>query len=241
LDAGAPWCIQTTCLLTLLLHHCPCTVCCCHQGALIFGEKITIFTLGGGLLIFVGVLMVAWRPSPSSSSSSSSDKPAAGTNPSDAAVESNLALLNSSSGSYRGVSTVDDDADATVPLKATVPVELFDCLQQPAEQGRHSQQQQQQHWGRPEAARDVREQTRQQSAASHLQQAPASQPGLQQRGSDVELGVRPTASSSSRAGEHAAQPSGDGDGGGGHTEQQLLLLGVTPSDGSLLPQLRSGQ
>jgi hypothetical protein len=195
-----------------------------------------MFTLGGGLLIFVGVLMVAWRPS--LSSSSSSDKPAAGTNPSDAAVETNLALLNSSSGSYRGVSTVDDDADATVPLTATVPVELFDSLQQPADQGRHSQQQQQQQWGRPEAARDAREQTQQQSAAAHLQQAPASPPSLQQCGSDVELGVGPTASSSSssRAGEHAAQRAGDGDGGGGHAQ----LLGVAPSDGSLLPQLRSG-
>ena len=200
-----------------------------------------MFTLEGGLLIFVGVLMVAWRPS--LSSSSSSDKPAAGTNPSDAAVETNLALLNSSSGSYRGVSTVDDDADATVPLKATVPVELFDSLQQPADQGRHSQQQQQQQWGRPEAARDAREQTQQQSAAAHLQQAPASPPGLQQCGSDVELGVGPTASSSSsssRASEHAAQPAGDGDRGGGHAEHQPLLLGVAPSDGSLLPQLRSG-
>jgi hypothetical protein len=72
-----------------------CILLCCIQGVLVFGEKLTLFTLAGGLLIFAGVLLVALRSHQPSSSSKA-----------------------------RGSSSADniisaEDAEAAVPLKAS--------------------------------------------------------------------------------------------------------------------------
>lgn len=81
--------------------HLPVLLCCAvPQGALVFGEQLTLFTLAGGVLIFAGVLLVAVRTRTSDNSSSSGKAPAAGTISSTASMQS------------------AEDADAAVPLKA---------------------------------------------------------------------------------------------------------------------------
>jgi len=79
-----------------------CLLCMCDaaQGALIFGEALTLNTLMGGLLIFAGILLVTLKAHGASSSSSD----ASGSSP----------VKYSSS----GADSQNDDPEAAVPLKA---------------------------------------------------------------------------------------------------------------------------
>jgi hypothetical protein len=95
----------------------PVLCCAVPQGALVFGEQLTLFTLAGGVLIFAGVLLVAVRTRTPDNSSTA--KEAAG--------------ASNSTGSMQSA----EGADAAVPLKA------FDYHHQQQQQQQQRQQQQQ--------------------------------------------------------------------------------------------------
>lgn len=93
-------------------------MCDAAQGALIFGEALTLNTLMGGLLIFAGILLVTLKAKGATTSSGTN---ASGSSP----------VKNSSSGADSHI----DDPEAAVPLKAHHLQEL-----EPVDTGRQQDQ-----------------------------------------------------------------------------------------------------
>lgn len=203
-------------------------LCTASQGALVFGEKLTLSTLAGGLLVFAGVLLVALRGSNSSSGGGPDAAKATGSN-----ITSGSSTRNS--------------AEETVPLKQQHqgksddnpgPRSVYADQQQPRDQ-------QQQHL--------VADTALQQHSHLHLHKQPghnnnSSVAGATAPAVDVELGSVHSEGAFAVSGDgsiasiHVAAGTASGAGAGSAAEMQLqppawgsFTLSASGSSGLLTP------
>jgi hypothetical protein len=167
----------------------------CAQGILVFGEELTLFTVAGTLLIFTGVLLVAFRARANGSSSSNGS--------------------NASGKQAGGLDDSREDPAEAVPLKALDPQQQW---QQQQQQHQHQQQEQ-------SVALDRQQQEHQDTgvdpSTTVLQQQVEQGQGLEQQqqkgvlevsiamhsdavSRDQQLGVQHTAAAAGAAQPHAA-------------------------------------